>query len=76
MKKVSTSANVTAFVQVHSKSRTNASILPRAPRERVLSEDLVATVPELGKIAVLVFIILFIQRRPQGLFALKGRLEA
>jgi urea transport system permease protein len=30
----------------------------------------------LGKIAVLVFIILFIQRRPQGLFALKGRVEA
>jgi urea transport system permease protein len=29
----------------------------------------------LGKIFVLVFIILFIQRRPQGLFALKGRLE-
>jgi urea transport system permease protein len=29
-----------------------------------------------GKIAVLCFIILFIQRRPQGLFALKGRLEA
>ena len=29
-----------------------------------------------GKIAVLVFIILFIQRRPQGLFALKGRVEA
>ncbi len=27
----------------------------------------------LGKIAVLVFIIVFIQRRPQGLFALKGR---
>jgi urea transport system permease protein len=27
----------------------------------------------LGKIFVLVFIILFIQRRPQGLFALKGR---
>jgi urea transport system permease protein len=27
----------------------------------------------LGKIAVLVFIILFIQRRPQGLFAPKGR---
>ena len=27
----------------------------------------------LAKIAVLVFIILFIQRRPQGLFALKGR---
>ncbi|HET9954273.1 MAG TPA: urea ABC transporter permease subunit UrtB [Polyangiaceae bacterium] len=27
----------------------------------------------LGKIAILVFIILFIQRRPQGLFALKGR---
>ena len=26
----------------------------------------------LGKIAVLVFIILFIQRRPQGMFALKG----
>jgi urea transport system permease protein len=26
-----------------------------------------------GKIAVLMFIILFIQRRPQGLFALKGR---
>jgi len=25
---------------------------------------------------VLVFIILFIQRRPQGLFALKGRVEA
>ena len=27
----------------------------------------------LAKIAVLVFIILFIQKRPQGLFALKGR---
>jgi urea transport system permease protein len=30
----------------------------------------------LGKIMVLSFIILFIQRRPQGLFALKGRVEA
>lgn len=30
----------------------------------------------LGKIMVLGFIILFIQRRPQGLFALKGRVEA
>jgi urea transport system permease protein len=30
----------------------------------------------LGKIAVLGFIILFIQRRPQGLFAIKGRVEA
>jgi urea transport system permease protein len=30
----------------------------------------------LGKIAVLVFVILFIQRRPQGLFAIKGRVEA
>jgi len=30
----------------------------------------------LGKIAVLVLIILFIQRRPQGLFTLKGRMEA
>ncbi len=28
----------------------------------------------LGKIGVLIFIILFIQQRPQGLFALKGRL--
>ena len=27
----------------------------------------------LAKIAILVFIIIFIQRRPQGLFALKGR---
>ena len=27
----------------------------------------------LGKIFVLIFIILFIQRRPQGIFALKGR---
>jgi len=27
----------------------------------------------LAKIAVLVFIIAFIQKRPQGLFALKGR---
>jgi urea transport system permease protein len=27
----------------------------------------------LGKIAILVFIIIFIQRRPQGMFALKGR---
>jgi urea transport system permease protein len=27
----------------------------------------------LGKVAVLVLIILFIQRRPQGLFALRGR---
>jgi urea transport system permease protein len=30
----------------------------------------------LGKIAVLVVIILFIQRRPQGMFAPKGRVEA
>jgi urea transport system permease protein len=29
-----------------------------------------------GKIAVLVLIIMFIQRRPQGLFAIKGRVEA
>ena len=27
----------------------------------------------LAKIALLVFIIIFIQRRPQGMFALKGR---
>jgi urea transport system permease protein len=27
----------------------------------------------LAKIAVLVFIIMFIQKRPQGMFALKGR---
>jgi urea transport system permease protein len=27
----------------------------------------------MAKIAVLVFVILFIQRRPQGLFALRGR---
>jgi urea transport system permease protein len=30
----------------------------------------------LGKIVVLAFIILFIQRRPQGIFTLKGRIEA
>ncbi|HEY8925674.1 MAG TPA: urea ABC transporter permease subunit UrtB, partial [Polyangia bacterium] len=30
----------------------------------------------LGKILVLGFIILYIQRRPQGLFAIKGRTEA
>jgi len=30
----------------------------------------------LGKIVVLGFVILFIQRRPQGLFAIKGRMEA
>jgi urea transport system permease protein len=29
--------------------------------------------PVLAKIGILVFIIIFIQRRPQGLFALKGR---
>jgi urea transport system permease protein len=28
----------------------------------------------LGKIFVLIIIILFIQKRPQGLFALKGRM--
>ena len=28
----------------------------------------------LAKIAMLVFIIVFIQKRPQGLFALKGRM--
>jgi urea transport system permease protein len=27
----------------------------------------------LAKIAILVFIVIFIQKRPQGLFALKGR---
>ena len=32
-----------------------------------------ATGAVLGKILVLVFIILFIQKRPQGMFALKGR---
>jgi urea transport system permease protein len=36
-----------------------------------LLEPLVGAV--LGKILVLVFIILFIQKRPRGLFALKGR---
>jgi urea transport system permease protein len=30
----------------------------------------------LGKIVVLLLIILFIQRRPEGLFAVKGRVEA
>lgn len=30
----------------------------------------------LGKILILVFVIVFIQRRPQGLFAIKGRMEA
>jgi urea transport system permease protein len=30
----------------------------------------------LGKIAVLALVILFVQRRPQGLFAMKGRVEA
>jgi urea transport system permease protein len=30
----------------------------------------------LGKIAVLLVIILFIQRRPQGMFPVKGRVEA
>ena len=30
----------------------------------------------LGKIAVLGLVIIFIQRRPQGLFAIKGRVEA
>jgi urea transport system permease protein len=30
----------------------------------------------LGKIVVLAVIILFIQRRPQGIFTLKGRIEA
>jgi urea transport system permease protein len=29
--------------------------------------------PVMAKILILVFIIIFIQRRPQGLFALKGR---
>lgn len=29
----------------------------------------------LGKILILVLIILFIQKRPQGLFALKGRVS-
>jgi urea transport system permease protein len=29
----------------------------------------------LGKVVVLVLVILFIQRRPRGLFALKGRSE-
>ena len=32
-----------------------------------------ATGAVLAKIAMLVFIILFIQKRPRGLFALKGR---
>jgi urea transport system permease protein len=32
-----------------------------------------ATGAVLGKIMVLIFIILFIQKRPQGMFALKGR---
>jgi urea transport system permease protein len=30
----------------------------------------------LGKIAVLLVIILFIQRKPEGLFSMKGRVEA
>jgi urea transport system permease protein len=35
------------------------------------AEPLVGAV--LAKILILVFVILFIQRRPRGLFALKGR---
>ena len=31
------------------------------------------TLAVLGKIAILVFVVLFIQKRPQGLFAFKGR---
>jgi branched-subunit amino acid ABC-type transport system permease component len=33
----------------------------------------VELVTVLAKIAVLVFIIIFIQKRPQGIFAMKGR---
>ena len=39
-----------------------------------LIEPLAGAVP--GRSSVLVFVILFIQRRPQGLFAIKGRVEA
>ena len=43
-------------------------------REAFIAEGMAAYQKSLGrKILVLVFIILFIQRRPRGLFALKGR---
>ena len=54
----------------------------RAPSRRRWASGIINKLIEpaagavLGKIIVLVFIILFIQRRPQGLFALKGRVEA
>ena len=39
----------------------------------VVSGQNLAAGAVLGKILLLVFIILFIQKRPRGLFALKGR---
>ena len=46
-------------------------IIPTAVADVKILEPQVGAV--LGKIAILAFIILFIQKRPQGLFALKGR---
>ncbi len=53
-----------------------AAPAPVATPAPVASPPLARPAMVLGKIVVLVFIILFIQRRPQGLFALRGRVEA
>ena len=43
------------------------------PLLRILDRGAMIFLAVLAKIAILVFIILFIQKRPRGLFALKGR---
>ena len=50
---------------------SNACASRTLGQEVALADSVAGAV--LAKIAVLVFIIIFIQRRPQGLFALKGR---
>ena len=50
-----------------------ASRIPESPRYLVAAGKTDEARAVLAKIAVLVFIIVFIQKRPQGIFAMKGR---
>jgi branched-subunit amino acid ABC-type transport system permease component len=73
---MTTTSTAPAAVTIMRSMSTITTTLDAVTREQVtvttkLLEGVTGAV--LAKIAVLVFIIVFIQKRPQGLFAMKGR---